>query len=95
MEEPYFVLIMVGARDVLCLNAPRVQGVVQIFASVMVEEKGANLRDVGRAHREALIFARHTVEGNVVPGANQAFLVINLLGGNLVYVLPTVPRCKT
>ena len=89
------MLITVEARDVLLLTVPRVREGVRIFVYVMVGGKDANLRDVGRVHKEARIFARHMVEGNVVLGAKLVFLVINLLGVNLVYVLPTVPRCQT
>ena len=92
---PYFVLIMVEARGVLLLTVPRVLEGVRIFVYVMVGGKDANLRDVGRVHKEARIFARHMVEGNVVLGAKLVFLVINLLGVNLAYVLPTMLRRKT
>ncbi|KAL0318054.1 UNVERIFIED_CONTAM: hypothetical protein Sangu_2219700 [Sesamum angustifolium] len=62
--ELYFVLVMVGAKDVLCPDVPRVPGVVQATVYVMVVEKGASLQAVQKVHKEALIFARHMVEGN-------------------------------
>lgn len=54
----------------------------------MVAARDANLLAVIKAHREALIFARHTVEANVVPGdlTLEALLVIALQGAKWVCV---------
>lgn len=94
---------MVGAKDVLFLNVPRVQGAGQLSVFVMVEGKGANLKDVGRVHKAALISARLMVEEGAALGAFQdqgletksPLLVISSLGGKLAFVLITVHKCKT
>lgn len=86
------------ARDVPFQTAPRAQegGLISVF--VMVVVRGADLKDVGRAHKAALTSARHMVEVSVALGGNQdqnlvAMLLLHvtvLLGGRLVFVLPTV-----
>lgn len=58
---PYFVLVMVGVRDVLCLDAPEVQEVVHNSAFIMVVVRGVSSQSQ-RVHKEAPIFARHMVE---------------------------------
>lgn len=100
--ELYFVLVMVGVKDVLWLDVPGVQGDVQITASVMGAEKGASLKDVQKVRKEALIFARHMVEGNDALGDSWVpssavkvlFHVTSSQGENLVSVLPTMHRCR-
>lgn len=57
---------------------PSVQGVPEdelTFVFVMAGGKDANLKGVGKVHREALISVRHMVEGRDVPGVT---LVLNL-----------------
>lgn len=103
MGELYFVLAMVGARDVPFQNVQKVQGGERIIVLDMVEAKGASSKVAQRAHKEAPIFARHTVEENDARGdgwvqgsvVNLPFLVINLLETNLVYVLPMVQNFRT
>lgn len=68
MVAPTFVWHMVVARDVLCLGALGVREVELIVVLGMVGVRGANMRGVGRAHREALITARPMVVGSVVVG---------------------------
>lgn len=94
---------MVGAKDVLYLNVPRVQGAGRLSVFVMVEGKGANLKGAERVHKAALIFAKLMVGEDAALGVCQdqglatklPLLVISLLGGKLAFVLITVLRCKT
>lgn len=103
MEVPCIVFHMVVARDVLSLDALRVQGDEQISVFVMVEERGVNTKDVKRAHREALISAKHMEEESAACGACKVqdtvkmaiILVISLLEVKLVFALLTVHRFKT
>lgn len=103
MEVPYIVFLMVVAKDVPSLNALRVQGDVQTSVFAMVEEKGAKVKDVKRAHREALISARHMEEVSAACMANKVrdlvemviALVISSQGVKLVFALPIVHKFKT
>ena len=93
---------MVGARGVPWLVAQRVHGDAQTSVFVMVVEKGVNMKDVLRVPKEAPTSARHMGEANDAPGnkwdlslvVKLLFRVISLLGENLAFVLPTLPRCK-
>lgn len=96
MEVLYFVLIMEGGRDVLCLTARKVLEVGRAFVFVMVGERGASMKGAGRVCRVVLIFARPMVEENFARGDNGSLvvklplLVTSLLGGKLAFVLLTV-----
>lgn len=68
MEGPISVLRTGVVRDVLYLNAPRVQEDEQIFVFVMVVEKDASLKGAAKVPRAAQISARHMVGGRDVLG---------------------------
>lgn len=83
--------------DVLCQTAQRVHEDGLTFVSVMVGASDANPKGVGRVHKVALIFARHTEEVRDARGASLARNLVKvmdsvtrLLGERLGYVHHTV-----
>lgn len=78
------------------------QGEGQIIVSVMVVGRDVGLKGVAKAHKAALIFARHMVVERGVLGAileqnlgtNLVALVTHLPGGRQVSVLFIVAWCR-
>ena len=85
MEVLTSVWLMEVVRDVRFLNAQRALEEGLISVSGTVEERGASLKDVGKARKAVLTFARRMEEGNVVRGV---ILRLSMRGSPLLVLVP-------
>lgn len=85
MEVPISVWHMVEVRDVRFPSAQRVLEEGLISVSDMVEERDASQKDVGKALKVVLTFARRMEEGNGVLGVIQR---LSMLDNPLLVLVP-------
>lgn len=79
------------------------QGVELAVVFVMAVGRDANLKAVGRVHKEAPIFARHTEGVRGACGVSQVLALVeqvttpvtSLQGAKSDFVLPMLPKFKT